>query len=129
MSETKDIPKGQLLFQEGAHSDCMYIVIKGRLAITKRTNDGDEIILTEIGDGGLLGELSFIDRKVRSAGARAVEDSQVLVLSYESILPQYQSAPDWLKAMLKTISYNLRKSNERIRDLELQLQEYTEDEE
>ena len=71
-SGVRVLEKGEILFREGDPSDCMFVIKKGRIAITKTKGSG-EIVLAELHAGQMLGEMAFFDNKPRSAGARAVE--------------------------------------------------------
>src|SRR4051812_18718066 len=71
---------GQMLFAEGDLGDSMCIIESGTIAICKTIDKDHERILTNLQAGAVFGEMSFIDGRRRSAGARAVEDSTVLSL-------------------------------------------------
>jgi len=113
----KKLGKGEVLFREGDASDAMYVIKSGRIAITKSKGSG-EIILAEKSTGEMLGEMAFFDNKPRSAGAKAVADTEVISLPFTSLYAQFKTFPEWLKAMVKTINGQLRDANTRIKNLE-----------
>lgn len=113
----RQLEKGELLFRENDESDAMYVIKKGRIAITKTKGSG-EIILAELGAGQMLGEMAFFDNRPRSAGAKAMEKSEVIALPFESLYAQFKTFPEWLKAMVKTVNSHLREANQRIKNLE-----------
>lgn len=113
----KKLSKGDVLFREGDPSDAMYVIKGGRIAITKAKGNG-EIILAEKATGEMLGEMAFFDSKPRSAGAKAVQDSEVIALPFASLHAQFKTFPEWLKAMVKTINGQLRDANTRIKNIE-----------
>jgi CRP-like cAMP-binding protein len=113
----KKLGKGDILFREGDPSDSMYVIKTGRIAITKAKGSG-EIILAEKAGGEMLGEMGFFDNKPRSAGAKAVQDAEVIQLPFSSLHAQFKTFPEWLKAMVKTINAHLREANTRIKNLE-----------
>ncbi|MCB0414776.1 MAG: cyclic nucleotide-binding domain-containing protein, partial [Bdellovibrionales bacterium] len=106
-----------ILFRENDESDCMYVVKKGRIAITK-TKGASEIILAELGPGSMLGEMAFFDSKPRSAGAKALSDTEVIALPFVALHAQFKTFPEWLKSMVKTVNGNLREANRKIKNLE-----------
>jgi CRP-like cAMP-binding protein len=57
---------GEVIFEVGTPGDCMYVVIEGEVGIVS----GGRTIETT-GPGGILGEMSLIDRSPRSATAIA----------------------------------------------------------
>lgn len=115
--QIKDLKKGDLLFREGDPSDAMYVIKKGRIAITKVKGSG-EVELAELGPGEMLGEMAFFDNKPRSAGARSKVDSTVIMLPFSSLYAQFKTFPEWLKAMVKNVNGKLRDANAKIKNLE-----------
>jgi len=113
----KKLAKGEILFREGDPGDAMYVIKSGRIAITKAKGSG-EIILAEKVNGEMLGEMGFFDAKPRSAGAKAIQDSEVISLPFANLHAQFKTFPEWLKAMVKTVNAHLREANTRIKNLE-----------
>src|SRR3954470_15902856 len=118
MSGVKKLAKGDILFREGDPSDAMYVIKGGRIAITKAKGSG-EIILAEKKPGEMLGEMAFFDNKPRSAGAKAIQETEVIALPFSSLYAQFKTFPEWLKAVVKTVNAQLRDANVRIKNLEV----------
>lgn len=117
MADSKRIAKDTYLFRDGDAPDFMYIVKSGQLAITK-TKGTSEIVLAEIKAGNLVGEMAIFDKKPRSANVKAVKDSEVIALPYETLNQQLDNLPVWVKAILRNLNDNLREANKRIKMLE-----------
>jgi CRP/FNR family cyclic AMP-dependent transcriptional regulator len=117
MSGVKKLGKGDILFREGDASDAMYVIKTGRIAITKAKGSG-EIVLAEKKAGEMLGEMAFFDDKPRSAGAKAMLDTEVIALPFSALHAQFKTFPEWLKAMVRTVNGQLRDANARIKNLE-----------
>jgi CRP-like cAMP-binding protein len=117
VAESKKVPKDTYLFRDGDAPDCMYIVKSGQFAITK-TKGSSEIVLAEIKAGNLVGEMAIFDKKPRSANVKAIKDSEVIALPYDTLTQQLESLPVWVKAILRNLNDNLRESNKRIKMLE-----------
>jgi CRP-like cAMP-binding protein len=115
--QVKKLASGDVLFREGDPSDAMYVIKSGRLAITKCKGSG-EIILAEKKSGEMLGEMAFFDNKPRSAGAKALQETEVIALPFSALYAQFKTFPEWLKAMVKTANSHLREANLRIKNLE-----------
>ncbi|MES2769354.1 MAG: cyclic nucleotide-binding domain-containing protein, partial [Bdellovibrionota bacterium] len=114
---SKKLEKGQLLFREGDASDSMYVVKKGRIAITKTKGDS-EVELANMGPGQMFGEMAFFDQKPRSANARAMAESEIIALPFANLEAHFKAMPEWLKSMVKTINEHLREANKKIKILE-----------
>lgn len=117
MADSKRIPKDTYLFRDGDSPDYMYIVKSGQLAITK-TKGSAEIVLAEIKAGAMVGEMAIFDKKPRSANVKALKDSEVIALPYETLNQQLEVLPVWVKAIMRTMNENLREANKRIKLLE-----------
>ncbi|PIT99054.1 MAG: hypothetical protein COT74_12510 [Bdellovibrionales bacterium CG10_big_fil_rev_8_21_14_0_10_45_34] len=114
----KQLKKGDYLFKEGDASDAAYLVKLGQINIVK-TKGTSELVLTTLNKGQMFGEMAFFDQKPRSASARASQDTVVISLPFISLNAQFQTFPQWLKLMVRTINENLRKANLRIKNLEM----------
>lgn len=113
-----NLKKGQDLFAEGDVPDAMYIINKGRLAITKKKGNAF-ITLAELKPGDLLGEMAFFDKSPRSAGARAAMDNtEVIELPFAALDKQWADLPGWVKSIVKAVNGHLRQANIKIRQLE-----------
>jgi CRP/FNR family cyclic AMP-dependent transcriptional regulator len=117
MAEGKKVARDTYLFREGDAPDAMYILKTGELAITK-TKGTSEIILATLSPGGMVGEMAIFDMKPRSANVKALKESEVIVLPYDSLTKQLEGLPVWTKAVLKTMNENLREANRKIKMLE-----------
>jgi PPM family protein phosphatase len=77
-------PAGSTVFSVGDDAEALYVVVSGRVAIL----DGDRE-LAQIEAGGHFGEQSLLHRSTHSKIARAVEDTELLVLprdAFEDLL-------------------------------------------
>lgn len=117
MAEAKKIAKDTYLFRDGDAPDAMYIIKSGAFAVTK-TKGTSEVVLAEINAGAMVGEMALFDNKPRSANVKAIKDSEVIALPYESLTKQMEQLPVWVRAIMKTLNENLREANKKIKILE-----------
>lgn len=112
---TMEIKKGDTLVEEDTASSEMYWVISGSFKATKKSDGSDQAnFIGAIGVGELIGEMSFLDSKPRSATVTAEEDSEVLVIPHKKFVHALDDQPRWMQTLMKTLSLRLRKSNELI---------------
>ncbi|MCO4794275.1 MAG: cyclic nucleotide-binding domain-containing protein [Bacteriovoracaceae bacterium] len=109
----KIIKKGELLIKQGASGDEMFWVVSGGFEAFK-SEDGNEVSLGNITSGELVGEMSFIDHKDRSANVRAIDDSEVLVIPCSKFIKVLESQPQWFKNLVKNLSLRLRETNKKV---------------
>jgi CRP/FNR family cyclic AMP-dependent transcriptional regulator len=114
MAESIKLKPTEVLIREGDTSDSMYYVQKGELVVTKVV-DNKKVILDKIIQGQLVGEVSFIDKKPRSATVSALSFCELVEIPRETFNKTLESQPTWLQAMFKTLAERLRKADERIR--------------
>ena len=107
-SGVQDLRRGDVLFREDDESDCLYVVIDGRIAIAKRSIDGRESVVALMEGGDLFGEMPLFDRQGRSAEARALEVSQVLVIGYGPVREIYEQRPELLWGVVGLLASRLR---------------------
>jgi CRP/FNR family cyclic AMP-dependent transcriptional regulator len=66
---------GEYLFKQGQQSDGMYLIQEGKVCVEVRT-PGDEVLqVAEATGSDVLGEMALMDDGLRSASARALEDT------------------------------------------------------
>ena len=78
--EEKHIPKDTLLIKEGETGDSAFLLLEGKISITKETMYGEDYVVTIIEGGGdeFFGEVNLIDKGVRTSTIKTVEDSTIL---------------------------------------------------
>lgn len=105
---------GQRVFESGASADSLYIIRSGSMMVKKGA-----IVLATLGIGDTIGEMSFVDRGERSATVAAIEETELLRVSFatlEALLERYpQMAVKVYKAMATVLSQRLREMDETIR--------------
>ena len=82
MSQLK-LHRGERLFDEGDGGDSLYVVLDGKMKLTRAAGDGRENLLSVIGPGEMFGELSLFDPRPRTSSASAVTDVTLAVLPHE----------------------------------------------
>jgi CRP-like cAMP-binding protein len=58
----RDVPVGSVLIAQGDPGDALYVVLRGRLIVEMRGEDGVVRRLSEIGAGELVGEMAISPR-------------------------------------------------------------------
>src|SRR3954449_2018470 len=72
--ETLTLPRGRVVFNEGEPGDSLYIVVAGKIKLSRRAPDGRENVLAVMGPSDQFGELSVFDPGPRTATASDVTD-------------------------------------------------------
>src|SRR6266702_442739 len=69
------LTRGDRLFDEGDAGDRLYVVLVGKIKLTRAAPDGRENLLSVLGPGEMFGELSLFDPRPRTASATALTDT------------------------------------------------------
>lgn len=117
--------KGETIFREGDKPDALFLIRSGTVSIQRQVRGGagemETIELAQIGENELIGEMAFFDRQERSASAVALTPVEAVCLDFESLDKVYLAVPDYLKMVMATIVGRMRKANDRIRELQEQV--------
>ncbi|MFT3915187.1 MAG: DUF1003 domain-containing protein [Anaeromyxobacteraceae bacterium] len=100
---------GELLFREGDPGGTLFVVLEGELEIFT-VSKGREQVLSRVGPGGHVGEMSIIDGAPRSATGRAAGTTRVAELSREDVLDDLVASPAAAQAMLGEMAQRLRRA-------------------
>ena len=106
------LPPNTFLFMEGEPGDQMYIIRKGLVRISKREGS-HTATLAELGSGSILGEMSLLDQQPRSATAKTLEATEVVVIDQTMLANTYKSLPAWLTSIIRMVVQRLREATAR----------------
>ena len=93
-STVRNVARNEVLFCRGDPSGELFGIVSGRIAILTRAPDGRESLVAVLDEGSLFGELGIFDDGPRSADARALEPTQVLVLDYDGCVDRHRHRND-----------------------------------
>ena len=118
----KNYKEGFTLFFEDMQGGIMYVILKGRIDLYKKNEEGDNKFLVSLGPPEYLGELSLIEDDTRSATAKISEESELLVITRKCFNDMIYKEPKIASTILlnicKKLSSRLKNMNEKIIKLE-----------
>jgi phosphoserine phosphatase RsbU/P len=117
--QEKVYPLRAVLFNEGDHGDCFYVVETGEITIIKAMGTPQERVLAVRGAGEFIGEMSLLSRAgERTASARVEPGSRLLEMRRADFDAFLHRVPDIAYEMLAVLSDRLNDAhNASIRDL------------
>jgi|TARA_Y100000817_G_scaffold292365_1_gene264533 CRP/FNR family cyclic AMP-dependent transcriptional regulator len=107
-STVQSLQRGDMLFSEGDQANDLYIVLEGRVAIANRSFDGRESVVALMESGDLFGEMPLFRPDGRSADARVLENSSVVVIPYVPVKSLYQEHPEMLWKIVDMLAERLK---------------------
>ena len=116
-SRIRSYRQGQLVFEVDEAGNSLALIATGRVKIAVRSADGGELVLTWLGPGETLGELSVIDGGRRSADVEAVEDSTIVQIDRDAVLRAMRADPDFAHNIARAVAAGMRRLTEATADL------------
>jgi len=120
-----EIYKDEILFKEGDRGDFVCFVADGTLEVAKQSVTGENVVITELSRGRSIGEMSVIGDFPRSATAKALVQTKLIVLTqkgFELILEKHpRIGIKVIKGISRLLSLSLRDTSGRLADCILPL--------
>ncbi|MDX2470541.1 MAG: cyclic nucleotide-binding domain-containing protein [SAR324 cluster bacterium] len=88
--------KDEYLFREGDEGDEIFILMKGKVRVIKKTKQQEEYTIVDLEDSFhvFFGEMALMDQDVRSASIMILEDSELLVMNREGFMEMGDQHPE-----------------------------------
>lgn len=109
---------GTRIFQYGDPGDKLFIILEGKVRISREVAGMGEEALAVLGPGEVFGEMALLDESPRSADARAHERCRLLVIAkdaFDDLLFLHKDlAFEVLWSCVRTLSGRLRETNDKL---------------
>ena len=103
---SKEFYADQVIFKEGSAGKTVYIVKSGKVEISKMLKSR-KVVLTILDKGSIFGEMSLIVDLGRTATARALEYSEVVMVEKAQLIHDLNRASPMLKAIVLSLVHRL----------------------
>ena len=117
VSILKSLAKGEYLFHEGDAASGFYVIQRGAVNVHRVTATGKEQIIHVFRTGDSFAEVALASATGYPADARALEDTQILLVQKAGILALLKRQPELALRMLGSMSSHLRVLVGQIEDL------------
>lgn len=104
---------GAVLMQQGAPSDCLYVLLRGSVKI-EREVDRTAILLAQLERGDVVGEMGVLIGAPRSATVTALEDLETLQLDAASLKTTFEENAAVLLAIMRLVSERAQTTDELV---------------
>jgi CRP/FNR family transcriptional regulator, cyclic AMP receptor protein len=115
-SKLRDVARNDVLFHQGDAAAELFGIVSGRIAILTKSPDGRESLVAVLEEGSLFGELALFDDGPRSADARALEPTQLLVVEYTAVREAIEAHPAVLWVIVRMFARRLRATDDSLAD-------------
>jgi CRP-like cAMP-binding protein len=108
---------GTVIFKHGDVGEKLYVIVEGRIRITREVQGMGEEAIAVVGPGEVFGEMALLDDSVRSADARVHERCRLLAIhrdAFEDLLFVHKDlAYEVLWNIVRMLTKRLRETNEK----------------
>ncbi len=99
---------GQTIFKAAQPGEEMYVVLDGCVETSLVDDDGQRVVLSELGPGEVFGELSLFDREPRSANASALRATRTGIVNRAALERLFAKRPQAALDILAVLSRRIR---------------------
>ena len=117
LTTEKEFPAGTAIFHEEDVPEWFYVVVSGRVKVTRNSSLGKELIVAFFGPGEMFGEVAVFANKPYPATAVAVEPAKVIGIRRNDLLAFLSRKPQVALQIINVLGERLRDAQGRIRDL------------
>lgn len=100
--------KNQIIFHQGDESREIYVVFSGKVRVFKTSPGGSETSIVIFSAGDIIGEYAAVDNRPRSATAKAISRTTLLVMSQDQLLQHMRSMPDLALGLIRLLAAKAR---------------------
>jgi CRP-like cAMP-binding protein len=109
---------GTKIFQHGDAGDKLYLILEGKVRISREVPGMGEEALAVLGQGQVFGEMALLDESARSADARVHERCRVLAIpkdGFDDLLFLHKDlAYEVLWSIVRMLVSRLRETNDKL---------------
>ncbi len=109
MVSTRRFTAGEEIFRIGDSARNAYIIESGTVEVSM-PGDGEKIVIAELGQGEIIGEMSMIDDAPRSATVTAIEDTEVIVIRRSQFQKPLSATDPLMNLLLRVVLSRFRDS-------------------
>ena len=107
----------EMLVEQDTPGIGLFIIVEGKVRVTKTLRDGKKIHISDNGVGDVIGEMSVLDGAMRTASVQALEPTICLVLSAWSFKSLMERHPEVALGILPVVVQRFRETNASFMDL------------
>lgn len=115
----KTFKKDSVVLFEHETGSALFVIVEGKVKISRVSDDGREVILTILNDSDFFGEMAILDGLSRSANVTAMEDSELYIIQRNDFIGLLQTHPEISIALLKELTQRMRGADLKIKSLSL----------
>jgi CRP-like cAMP-binding protein len=103
-ADRRMISDGQMLFREGSPAESAYVILGGRMELSRTGRNGQTEVHAVVGPGTLLSELALITLVERKFTAVAKEDTSIIRITralFHRLIEEYPDAARLIESRIR----------------------------
>lgn len=109
--ERVNFSSGDVIFKEGDEGDWFFIVLQGKVKVTRKKGWFKDQAIADLGPEDFFGEMALFENEARAATLKAVEDTSCFVLFKNNFKMQTEKHPLFKQEIEKLIGQRKRGSD------------------
>ncbi|MCK9209528.1 MAG: Crp/Fnr family transcriptional regulator [Ignavibacteriaceae bacterium] len=111
--------KEAVILLENETGSALFVIVNGKVKVSRTSDDGREVILTILTDSDFFGEMAILDGQNRSANVTAIEDTELFLIQRSDFLDLLYNHPEVSISLLTELTKRLRGADMKIKSLSL----------
>lgn len=119
MARLRDYRQGEVILWEGDPCEGLYVVLRGRVKVFKRSGEGREQVLRVLGPGRTFNDVPVFDGGLNPGSVAALDPSTVAILPKARVLALVEQYPAVAMAVIGVLADRMRGLTVLVEDLML----------
>lgn len=116
-AQLRSFDKGAHLFSEGDPSDFLFVIVSGRVKISKVTARGSDVILEMFGPGDPVGAVAVYESRAYPASGIALEPTTAMLVPRQTFFALLETHPTMVRGLLVGLTRRLMELTNRLTEL------------
>ncbi|KUO59067.1 Crp/Fnr family transcriptional regulator [bacterium BRH_c32] len=115
----RNFEKDQIILLEEEVGSALFMIVTGKVKVSRSSSDGREVILTILSESDFFGEMAILDGLTRSATVTATEPTELFMIQRKEFLDLLKTYPEISISLLQELTKRLRAADMKIKALSL----------
>ena len=117
IAKTFEMKREQIVFAPEDEAEKVYVLISGKVKLSKVADDGKEVTIAVLQPGDVFGELALFGGETHDSFAEVIEDATICAIPRADFEGLLNTRPSLSLGLLNSIMERLRQAESQIEDL------------
>lgn len=115
------VPVGTVIIEQGTIGSRAFMVESGSLEVFMKDEGGNEITLSDLGPGAMVGEMAALSDGLRTASVRTKEDAVLITIPAHDLHASMKASDGLYKRLIRMMTARMKETNMKLLHKEQQL--------